>query len=150
VSEPGPGVLEIRLALTLVFDPAKPIDFFSTVVPVPDTGAHSGKLTQATRRFVQDCALEAEFSESAPVVAAKSVHGKSAISAQRPGHVKRAVRAAFFDARRGADTPKAAAATWEDLGAVFARWSEFLDGQLVALRDGTFRPKLTTGKAAQP
>ncbi|MFN2427918.1 MAG: hypothetical protein ABR587_15895, partial [Candidatus Binatia bacterium] len=80
---------------------------------------------EGTRRFVRDCALEAEFAESGP-----------------PKTPKR-VRAAFFDARRGTDTPKGTVDTWEDVHAVFAKWADVLDERLESLRDGTFKPKLT-------
>ena len=132
VSEPGPGVLEIHLGFTLVTTPESPIDFFSTAVPVKDLSRREGPLVEGTRRFVRDCALEAEFTEADGNVAAK----RGAKSFKR-------VRAAFFDVRRGAETPKGTVNTWEDVDKVFEKWAGVLDERLQSLRDGTFKPKLT-------
>ncbi len=131
VEQPAAGVLDIHLGFTLVTEPDQKIDFFSTAVPVRNISRREGPLLDGTRRFVRDCALEIEFSEldrSAPVVRGKS---------------RRSVRAAFFDARRDGDTPKGTVNTWEDVHAVFAKWAGVLDERLEALRDGTFKPKLT-------
>ena len=35
--------------------------------------------------------------------------------------------------------------TWDDVDDVFARWADVTDAQLVALKDGSFKPKLTVG-----
>lgn len=134
VEEPGPGVLDIHLGFTLVTEPDQNIDFFSTAVPVRHLARREGPLVESTRRFVRDSALEAEFSEVDRTAPAE--RGKS----------RRTVRAAFFDARRDADTPKGNVNTWEDVHAVFAKWAAVLDERLEALRDGTFRPRLTAGE----
>ncbi|HEY2773063.1 MAG TPA: DUF3313 domain-containing protein [Candidatus Binatia bacterium] len=140
VTQPGPGVLEIHLGLTLVADPASHIDAFSTNEPAADAAPRSGKLADATGRFLRECAFEAEFSEATPV--------------KRPApetpKVRHEVRMAVFDARRGAETPKGNVQTWEDVDAVFAKWGAFLDERLRALGSGNFEPRLTAGKAAKP
>lgn len=131
VDRPGPGVLEIDLGFTLVTDPDSKVDFFSTTVPVRNLSRREGPLVEGTRRFVRDCALEAEFSE---VESTKVEPG---------GRPRRHVRTAFFDARRGADTPKGTVDTWEDVHRVFEKWAGILDERLESLRDGNFRPSLT-------
>jgi len=131
VSKPGPGVLDIHLGFTLVTDPDSKVDFFSTAVPVKDLSRREGPLTEGSKRFVRDCALEAEFSEAI---------GQPTKRGQKPN---RRVRAAFFDARRGADTPKGTVHTWEDVDRVFTKWADLLDERLESLRDGTFKPRLT-------
>lgn len=140
VSKPAPGVLEINLAFTLVTTPdAKKIDFFSTEVPVKDLSRREGPLVAGTRRFVRDCALEAEFNEI--------------VSADKPKKGERRtkkIRAAVFDVRRGGDTAKGTVSTWEDVHAVFERWSALLDERLESLRDGTFKPKLTVKESSPP
>ncbi len=130
VTAPGPGVLEIHMAFTLVTDPESSLDFFSTAVPVRDLVRRSGTLAEGTRRFVRDCALEVEFLEAQP---------------KTPGAARtsKTTRAAFFDRRRGAETPKGTVESWEDVEAVFEKWAAVLDERLEALRDGNFRPKLT-------
>lgn len=130
VGEPGADVLEIHLAFTLVTDPDSSIDFFTTAVPVKDLARRHGPLADGTRSFVRQCALEAEFLEARPAL-------------KKGGKPLKSVRAAFFDTRRGADTPKGGVETWEDVEAVFAKWGEMLDGRLESLRDGTFQPRLT-------
>lgn len=132
VDKPGPGVLDIHLAFTLVTDPESSIDFFSTAVPVKNLARREGPLVDGTKRFVRDCALEAEFVESDP----SSTTRKGAKTPRR-------VRAAFFDVRRGADTPKGTVNTWEDVDKVFAKWADALDERFESLRDGTFKPRLT-------
>lgn len=134
VSGPGPGVLEIHLAFTLVTNPDQPVDFFSTAVPVRDLSPRTGQLVDGTKRFIRDCALEIEFDDT-PAGAAPAKKG------ERPN---RTMRAAFFDARRDGDTPKGNVESWEDVHAVFGKWAALLDERLVALREGTFKPKLTT------
>jgi hypothetical protein len=132
VASPGPGVLEIHLGFTLVTDPESSIDFFSTAVPVKNLARRDGPLAAGTRSFVRDCALEAEFSERtsmAPVA--------------RGQRQPKAVRAAFFDTRRGSETPKGQVESWSDVQAVFEKWAGFLDERLESLRDGTFKPRLT-------
>ena len=132
VDEPGPGVLDIHLGFTLVTHPESSIDFFSTAVPVRDLSRREGPLVEGTRRFVRDCALEAEFIEV-----------DSATPSRRGVKTPKRVRAAIFDVRRGADTPKGNVNTWEDVDRVFAKWAEVLDERLESLRDGTFKPRLT-------
>lgn len=139
----GPGVLEIDIGFTLVPDPEAGIDHLTTVVPVPELAPRSGELPEATRRFVQDCLLEVEFRELPEAAAAAAGPGKAA---KKP---KKAVRAAFVDARRGADSPKGSVKTWGEMDGVFEKWAAALDERLVALRDGTFKPKLTANKAAR-
>jgi hypothetical protein len=140
VTKPEPGVLEISLAFTLVTKPdTRKIDFFSTEVPVKDLSRREGPLVAGTRRFVRDCALEAEFTEI--VSAEKPKRGE-----RRP----RKIRAAVFDVRRGGDTAKGTVSTWEDVHAVFERWSGLLDERLESLRDGTFKPKLTVKEKNPP
>ncbi len=140
VTKPEAGALEISLAFTLVTNPdAKKIDFFSTEVPVKDLSRREGPLVAGTRRFVRDCALEAEFSEI--------------VSAEKPKKGERRpkkIRAAVFDARRGGNTPKGTVASWEDVHAVFERWSGLLDERLESLRDGTFKPRLTVKEKNPP
>jgi hypothetical protein len=151
VSEPTPGALEIRLALTLVVDPKAPVDFFSTQVPVAELARRSGPLGEQTRLFLENCALEAEFAETTSVIAnaaAAKPQPDSHSQGARPVRTKRAVRAAFFDRRRGSETPKSAVRSWEDVDAVFSKWSETIDARLVALREGKFTPKLTVAPAA--
>jgi hypothetical protein len=140
VDKPGPGVLEISLALTLVLKPKDKIDFVSADVPVPKEVKRSVAMGQPTLDFVHDCALEIEFAET-QAAATNAAAGK-------PAKAKRVVRAAFFDNRRGSHSPKGNVRNWDDLDAVFAKWSEGLNDQLVSLKDGTFKPKLTTGGAA--
>jgi len=132
VNSPGPGVLEIHLGLTLVTDPDSPVDFFSTAVPVLELSPQQGAMAPATARFVRDCALEAEFDEVAAAA--------PAAPRRKPAQT---MRAAFFDTRRGADTPKGNVQSWEEVHAVFERWAALLDERLSSLRDGTFKPKLT-------
>ena len=143
VREAGPGVLEIDIGFTLVPDPDGDIDSFKTTVPVEDLAPRSGDLPEATRRFVQDCLLEIEFRDL-PADADKTAAGAPGAPAKKP---KKAVRAAFVDARRGADSPKGTVTTWADLDAVFEKWASALDERLVALRDGNFKPRLTAGGA---
>lgn len=130
VTAPGSGVLEIHMAFTLVTDPEASLDFFSTAVPVRDLTPRTGTLAEGTRAFVRDSALEVEFLEVQP-----TKPGESRIS--------KTTRAAFFDRRRGAETPKGTVGSWEDVEAVFEKWAGVLDERLEALRDGNFRPKLT-------
>ncbi|MFN2376324.1 MAG: DUF3313 domain-containing protein [Candidatus Binatia bacterium] len=130
VREPAADVLEIHLAFTLITDPDSSIDFFTTTVPVKDLARRHGPLADATRRFVRNCALEAEFLEARP-------------PAKKGGKPVKTVRAALFDTRRGADTPKGRVETWEDVEAVFADGAKLLDQRLESLRDGTFKPRLT-------
>ncbi len=137
VDKAGPGVLDIQLGLTLVTDPQSKIDFFSTEVPVKDLAAKSGPISPATRRFVQDCALEAEFDEVAPPPPGASER-----------KAKKTMRAAIFDTRHGTETPKGKVQSWEDVHAVFERWAALLDERLASLRDGSFKPKLTVRKDA--
>jgi hypothetical protein len=140
VTEPEPGVLEISLAFTLVTKPdTRKIDYFSTEVPVKDLSRREGPLVAGTRRFVRDCALEAEFTE--------------ALSAEKPKRGERRprkIRAAVFDVRRGGDTAKGTVNTWEDVHAVFERWAGLLDERLESLRDGTFKPRLTVKEKNPP
>jgi hypothetical protein len=140
VNRPAPGVLEISLAFTLVTNPdSKKIDFFSTEVPVKDLARREGPLVAGTRRFVRDCALEAEFTE--------------AISAEKPKHGEKRpklIRAEVFDVRRGKEAAKGTVNTWEDVHAVFERWAGLLDERLESLRDGTFKPKLTAKETTPP
>jgi hypothetical protein len=145
VREAGPGVLEIDIGFTLVPNPDGDIDHFKTTVPVEDLAPRSGELPDATRRFVQDCLLEVEFRDI-PAAAAKPTAGAPGAPSKKP---KKAVRAAFVDARRGADSPKGTVKTWADLDAVFEKWATALDERLVHLRDGDFRPRLTAGGAAK-
>ena len=133
VDESAPGVLEIHLALTLVSNAESNVDFFSTAVPAKDLAARHGALGPATMQFVRDCALEAEMFES-----------DLSKAPGRGKRVPRIVRAGIFDVRRGSQTPKGDVSTWEDVRAVFDRWGAVLDERLVALRDGTFKPRLTT------
>ena len=142
VNKPGPDVLEISMALTLVLKPKEKVDFVAADVPVPRQLTRGASMGEATRNFVHDCALEIEFAELQPVT--------SKTSAGKPSKAKRIVRAAFFDNRRGGETPKGDVKTWADLDAVFEKWSEGLDDQLVALKDGTFKPKLTVGGVSGP
>jgi hypothetical protein len=145
VDAPGAGVLEIQLALTLVTDPESSVDFYSTTVPAKAVTPRSGALAPATKLFVRDCALEAEMSEQN--LAKPSGSAKPPGDAKHPGRphrVPRTVRAAFYDVRRGSQTPKGSVSTWEDVRGVFDRWAGVLDDQLIALRDGTFKPRLTT------
>jgi hypothetical protein len=140
VSKRAPGVLEISLAFTLVTSPdARKIDFFSTEVPVKDLSRREGPLVHGTRRFVRDCALEAEFSEI--VSTDKPKRGE-----RRP----KKIRAAVFDVRRGGDAAKGTVNTWEDVHGVFERWAGLLDERLESLRDGTYKPKLTVKEAKTP
>jgi len=134
VSKPGPGVLEIHMAFTLVTDPHSSVDFFSTAVPVRDLTPRQGPLAEATRTFLHDSALEVEFLEVGPA---------------KPGSKRpqKTTLAAFFDKRRGSETPKGTVESWQDVSAMFAKWAGVLDERLEALRDGTFRPRLTTGGA---
>lgn len=134
--KPGPGVLEISLALTLVVDKTGKVDFFSTEVPLPQILERLKDMGPATQAFVRDCALEAEFAELVP---AKSIGGK-------PAKSKRVVKAAFFDTRRGSDTPKDSVRNWEDLEKLFRQWGSRLDGQLAAVKAGTYAPAFTVGK----
>lgn len=135
VEKPGPGVLEIQVALTLVTKPHQPIDFFSTAVPVRDLHERTQQMSDGTKLFVHDCALEVELSEAGP---ASATH-----AAGKPARPKRIVKAEFFDKRRGSESPKAAVQSWTDLDAVFAKWATTFDSQLVALKDGTFKPRFT-------
>jgi hypothetical protein len=132
VDKPGPDVLDIHLAFTLVTNPDSPIDFFSTAVPIKDLARREGPLVDGTKRFVRDCALEAEFVETEPGATSRK-------GARKP----KRVRAAFFDVRRGNETPKGTVNTWEDVDKVFQKWAVVLDERLQSLRDGTFKPKLT-------
>jgi hypothetical protein len=143
VDTPGPGVLEIQLALTLVTKEEQPIDFFSATVPVRDLPPRPQVMSEATQRFVRACALEAEFAESTAATKKTPVAGKAA----RP---KRTVVAAFFDTRRGDETPKGSVESWADVDAVFAKWATALDDQLVALRKGTFKPRFTVAEPTKP
>lgn len=140
VTEPGPGVLEIHLAFTLVTNPDSSLDFFSTQVPVRDLAPRSGALAEGTGLFLRDCALEAEFLEGAG--------GKAAASKGSRRKAAGFVRAAFFDARRGAETPKGSVETWGQVAGVFEKWAALLDERLHSLRDGTFKPRLTVRKEA--
>jgi len=133
VDAPGKGVLEIQLALTLVTDPSSSVDFYSTAIPAKDVTPRSGALSPATRAFVRACALEAEMSEQD----GSKPQGKK-------HRAPRTVRAAIYDVRRGDQSPKGNVATWEDVRGVFDRWAGVLDERLTALRDGTFKPRLTT------
>lgn len=137
VREAGPGVLEIDIGFTLVPNPDGNIDSFKTTVPAPALAPHAGALPDGTRRFLQDCLLEVEMRDVAPPVA-------GAPATKKP---RKVVRAAFVDARRGSDSPKGNVQTWEDLEAVFDKWAAGLDERLVSLRDGTFKPRLTSTKA---
>jgi hypothetical protein len=140
VSKPEAGALEISLAFTLVTKPdAKKIDYFSTEVPVKDLSRREGPLVGGTRRFVRDCALEAEFAEI--VSAARPKRGE-----RKP----RRIRAAFFDVRRGGEASKGTVDTWEDVHAVFERWAGLLDERLESLRDGTYKPKFTVKEKNSP
>ena len=133
VDEPAPGVLEIHLALTLVTDPESNVDLFTTEVPVRQLAPRSGALAPATMTFVRQCALEAEMFERD--------------FSKKPGRHKkhpRIVRAAIFDVRRGSQTPKGNVTTWQDVRGVFDRWGDVLDERLTSVRDGTFKPRLTT------
>lgn len=141
----GPDVLEIDIGFTLVPDPDGDIDHFTTSVPVADLAPRQGALPEATRLFLRDCLLEVEFRDI-PVTAAGNA---AEATGARPKKPKKAVRAAFVDARRGADSPKGTVATWADLDAVFEKWASALDERLVALRDGNFKPRLTAGGAAK-
>lgn len=134
VQKPGSNVLEIQLALTLVTKPHQKVDFYSTEVPVRSLPERTKAMSDATITFVRDCALEAEFavSEPLPAKAAGDRH-------QRP---KRIVKLAFFDKRRGSETSKGNVNSWSDVDAVFDHWAEVMDLQLVALKDGTFQPRL--------
>jgi hypothetical protein len=135
VDKPGTNVLEIQLALTLVTKPHQKIDFYSTEVPVRSLPERTKPMNPATVTFVRDCALEAEFAVSGPLPA-----NESGDKHRRP---KRIVKASFFDKRRGSETSKGNVATWSDVDAVFDRWAGIMDSQLVALKDGTFKPRLT-------
>lgn len=128
VDQPGPGVLEINLALTLVTSPDGKVDFFQTDVPLPEILTRSAKMNEATIAFVRDCAVEAEFAEQG------TEKGKG-------GKPKRVVKAAFYDTRRGSESPKGNVKSWEDLDKVFQGWATELDGQLTALKKGGFQPK---------
>jgi len=136
VTKPGPGVLEIHMAFTLVTTPESSIDFFSTAVPVRDLAPRQGELAEGTCRFVRDSALELELLD---------------VPAAAPGtrRARNPVRAAFFDLRRGTQTPKGTVESWQDVNAVFDKWAGVLDERLVALRDGSFRPRLTIGDAKE-
>lgn len=137
VPTPGPGVLEIHMAFTLVTDPESSVDFFSTAVPVRDLAPRQGPLAEATRAFLHDSALEAEFLEVGPAKA----------GSKRP---RKTTLAAFFDKRRGSQTPKGTVESWQEVNAVFEKWAGVLDERLEALRDGNFRPLLTTGSGGAP
>ena len=52
--------------------------------------------------------------------------------------------------RRAGDTAKGTVSTWEDVHAVFERWSGLLDERLESLRDGTFKPRLTIKEKNPP
>jgi hypothetical protein len=139
VDASGPGVLEIDIGFTMVPTPDKAIDTFLTRVPVKDLAPRRGDLPDGTRRFLRECLLEVEFRDiPAPA--------PGAVPAKRP---KKAVRAAFVDARTGAGTPKGNVQTWADLDAVFEKWAAALDERLMALRDGNFKPRLTSGGATK-
>lgn len=135
VDKPGVNVLEIQLALTLVTKPHQKVDFFSTDVPIRNLPERTRELGDATKTFIHDCALEAEFSVSGPPPAKAD--------GDKRRHRKRVVKAAFFDKRRGNETSKGNVQTWSDVDAVFDRWADVMDSQLVGLKDGTFKPKLT-------
>ncbi len=135
--EPGPGVLEVAVALTLVINKDEKIDSYTTEVPAPVVPERRHSMSDATRGFVQNCAVEVELSELLPK---SKAHGKT-------GKPKRAVRVAFFDKRRGSESPKGSVKTWAELETVFERWANDFDGQLVALKDGTFHPKFTMSAA---
>ena len=136
VDKPGKNVLEIQLALTLVTKPGQRVDYFSTDVPVRNLPERNRELAPATKAFVRGCALEAEFAVAAPQPKVKP-------TAEQRRPAKRIVQAAVFDKRRGNETSKGTVETWDDVDDVFDRWAEVTDSQLVALKDGTFKPKLT-------
>lgn len=136
--KPGPGVLEISMAFTLVLKPNQPVDYFSASVPVSQELDRDQPMSPATQAFVRDCAMEIEFAETAPAVPAKV--GDTGAKA---GRGKRVVRAAFLDDRRGAETPKGNVKTWADLDKVLAKWSQGLDAQLNAIEKGTWKPEFS-------
>lgn len=138
--QPGPGVLEISMAFTLVLKPNQPVDYFSANVPVPQELDRPLPMIPATQAFVRDCAMEIEFAETMPAAGAKP--GAKGAKAARG---KRVVRAAFLDDRRGSETPKGNVKTWRDLDKVLEKWSEGLDAQLTALKKGNWKPVLTEG-----
>jgi hypothetical protein len=139
VRKPGPNVLEIGLALTLVTKPNQRVDVFSTDVPVGELPERSSEMNPATIMFVRECAVEAEFSVAQPLPKKAGVESRQ--------RAKRVIKAAVFDKRRGHETSKGSVRTWDDVDDVFDRWAEVLDSQLEGLKDGTFKPKLTVSGA---
>jgi hypothetical protein len=124
VRKPAPGVLEIRMAFTLVTKNPSPVDFFATEVPVEKLPPRSGRLDPNTRKFLRACAMEAEFAETTAA---------SASSIGKPGPpTSKVVRAAVFDRRRGSETSKGAVAKWEDVQSVFERWGALIDQRLLS------------------
>lgn len=138
--KPGPGVLEISMAFTLVLVPNQAVDYFSADVPVPQELDRPLPMSAATQHFIRDCAMEMEFAEARPAAA-----GKAGAKAAKS---KRVVRAAFLDDRRASETPKGTVKTWADLDNVLAKWSQGLDDQLQSLRNGTWKPVFTEGGPA--
>jgi hypothetical protein len=113
--------------------------YFTTDVPVRNLPDRERALAPETKAFVRGASFEAEFAVAAPA-RKKEIRKKP----------RRIVKAAMFDKRRGDETSKGTVQTWDDVDAVFDRWAELLDSQLVDLKDGKFKPKLTVEPGAPP
>ncbi|HYC01199.1 MAG TPA: DUF3313 family protein [Candidatus Limnocylindrales bacterium] len=99
VAAPGPGVHELRMALTHAGPDAR-----RYVKQGGPLGRRTGPMGMTTRNFVRVAALEAELLE--------------------PGTVRATV--AVLDRRAADELPKGAAESWEDVHHAFSLWGERL------------------------
>jgi hypothetical protein len=102
VTQPGPGVMEIRAAITEAEGAFVPLDVVTTVLPQAIIISGAVQLAAGTRGFAGAASIEME--------ARDSVTGE--------------VLAAGVDRRIGGKTPEGMFSTWDDVKSAFRVWAE--------------------------
>lgn len=113
VSQPGPGVLRLRAAITEAKGSKVGLDVFSAVYPGARLLSAGKKLSSGTHSFVGKAGIEVEVVDS--------VSGARLLAA--------------VDERAGAKTLKGSFDTWDDVKSAYDHWADRLNIRLDELRE---------------